>query len=366
MAAESSTRWQPDWGVPPGEILSEILAHRGMTQAELARRTDRPVKTINLIVKGKAAITPDTALQFESALGVSARFWLNLESIYTEWAARTRQRERLRSDMPWLETFPINAMIQRGLLERASTRADHIEPLLRFFAVSSPSGWERQWRQVEAEFRSSPAFAAAPESVAVWLRQGELEAEHIDCKPFDPVALQNALPKIRALTERDPIGFLAELQTLLASCGVALVLVPELPGTHLSGAARWVSPSKAIIQLSLRHKTDAEFWFALFHEIGHLMRRGERRSHLDAPGQPHGLSGTEADADRFAGDFLIPTHDYQRFVSAGEFTSESIRKFAREIEIAPGLVVARLQRDRQITMASLNRLKRTIRWAEDV
>ena len=52
----------PDWTMPPGEILAESLDERGMSQAELARRMDRPLKTVNEIVKGKAAITGDFVL----------------------------------------------------------------------------------------------------------------------------------------------------------------------------------------------------------------------------------------------------------------------------------------------------------------
>src|SRR6266545_5488766 len=70
--------WRPDWIVPPGELLVDALADRGMTQAELARRTGRPIKTINEIARGKAAIHPDTALQLEMVLGIPASYWLNL------------------------------------------------------------------------------------------------------------------------------------------------------------------------------------------------------------------------------------------------------------------------------------------------
>ena len=74
--------WQPDWSVPPGDVLLEALEERSMTQAELAGRMGRPLKTINEIVKANAAITPDTAIQLERALGVSAQFWNGLEANY--------------------------------------------------------------------------------------------------------------------------------------------------------------------------------------------------------------------------------------------------------------------------------------------
>jgi transcriptional regulator with XRE-family HTH domain len=55
----------PDYAIAPGETLLEELRARDMSQAELAERTGRPLKTINEIVKGKTAITPETALQLE-------------------------------------------------------------------------------------------------------------------------------------------------------------------------------------------------------------------------------------------------------------------------------------------------------------
>ena len=59
-----------------------------MSQTELAKRMDRPVKTINEIVQGKAAITAETALQLEQVLHIPASFWLKREQQYREFLAR--------------------------------------------------------------------------------------------------------------------------------------------------------------------------------------------------------------------------------------------------------------------------------------
>jgi len=79
MATKLKLSFSPDYGVAPGETLLEALQASGMTQADLASRTGRPVKTINEIIKGKTTITPETALQFETVLGAPASFWNNLE-----------------------------------------------------------------------------------------------------------------------------------------------------------------------------------------------------------------------------------------------------------------------------------------------
>jgi HTH-type transcriptional regulator/antitoxin HigA len=88
MAEIEKNNFKPNYAVPPGKTLRETLESLGMTQAELAKRTGRPKKTINEIIKGKAIITPDTAIQLERVVGVPASFWNNLERNYQETLAR--------------------------------------------------------------------------------------------------------------------------------------------------------------------------------------------------------------------------------------------------------------------------------------
>src|SRR5437868_13355139 len=109
-------QYVPDTVSAPGETLEEILMERGMSQTELAERTDRPKKTINEIIKGKAAITPETALQFERVLGVPASFWNNLEQNYRTALARKDERSRLEKQLGFLTQFPVKDMTKRNWL----------------------------------------------------------------------------------------------------------------------------------------------------------------------------------------------------------------------------------------------------------
>ena len=94
MAKHVENEYSPDSVSPPGETLQELLAERSLSQAELATRMGRPKKTINEIVKGKAAITPDTALELELVLGVPAPFWNARERNYRASLAQMAQRAR--------------------------------------------------------------------------------------------------------------------------------------------------------------------------------------------------------------------------------------------------------------------------------
>jgi addiction module HigA family antidote len=66
--------------IHPGEILrSEFLEPLGMSANALALALRVPAPRINDVVRGKRAISADTALRLERYFGASAQFWLNLQ-----------------------------------------------------------------------------------------------------------------------------------------------------------------------------------------------------------------------------------------------------------------------------------------------
>ena len=85
-------QYNPDYVSPPGDTLEEVLEDRGITQAELTYRMGSSQKTINEIIKGKAAITKETALQLELVLDIPAHFWINRERHYREFLARQKKQ----------------------------------------------------------------------------------------------------------------------------------------------------------------------------------------------------------------------------------------------------------------------------------
>src|SRR6266702_614214 len=120
----TESAWNPSWAVSPGEVLSEALEERGMSQAELSRRMARPLKTISEIATGKAAVTPETAIQLERTLGISAATWLGLESRYREAQARERDLAELKGHITWFRRFPISELVARGIVAHDARAPD--------------------------------------------------------------------------------------------------------------------------------------------------------------------------------------------------------------------------------------------------
>ncbi len=350
----------PDRVSPPGETLLEMLEERGMSQAELAGRTGRPKKTINEIIKGKASITPATALQLEHVLGAPASFWNNREQHYRESLARQAERDSLEGQVGWLNQFPIREMVNLGWLPPTNDSIEMLENVLNFFGIAAPTQWQRIW-EAGVAFRKSPVFESDPFVISAWLRRGEIEAHQIDCAPYDGDRFVSALSAVRDLTTQPPEVFQPEVQRLCAAAGAAVAFVPELPKARISGATRWINPDKALIQVSLRYKTDDQLWFTFFHEAGHILKHGKRDVFVeDGSGQDE----KETEADQFAADFLIPPAEYQRFTARlGYYSKDEIRDFARRLKIAPGIVTGRLQHDGKLPSANCNDLKQYFTWA---
>ncbi len=351
--------FEPDYAIPPGEILAEYLGALGMSQRDLAARTGLTPKTINEIVQAKAPITAETAIKLERVVGRPAHFWQNLESLYQEARLRARDHAHLDRDLDWLRRVPVKAMVKLGWIAEADSNAGQLDLVLKFFGVSSVERWDAVWNGSGTAFRQSKRFDTHPEAVSAWLRRGEIEAQAIACRPFDKPGFRTVLHEVRPLTREAPEDFRSVLVERCAAVGVAVVFVPELPKTGVSGATRWLATDKALVQLSLRYKSDDQLWFTFFHEAGHILLHGKRDVFIEDDDME---DAKEQEANRFAADHLIPPSALRSLLAQGRPTLVQIEAFAQEIDIAPGIVVGRLQREGVLEHRVGDALKRRLCW----
>jgi hypothetical protein len=165
---------------------------------------------------------------------------------------------------------------------------------------------------------------------------------------------------------------LEKAQAICSRAGVALVLVPELPGTRISGCARWLSDTNALIGLTIRYKTDDQLWFTFFHEVAHILLHRDRQTFvIDNAAEDMGdevvdpeMVKYEEEANRFAADTLIPPAKLAKLLTRtrDELTNDVIHDFAKAIGIGPGIVVGRLQHDGVLEHWQGNKLKQNLEW----
>lgn len=369
MAERYANEYTPDSVSLPGETLQEVLDERQMTQAELAERMGRPKKTVNEIIQGKAAISPETALQLERVLGVPAGFWNNLERNYQEHEARKQEEERLASSGGWLRQIPVRKMVELGWIEEREDSVGQARELLNFFGIASPDQWRDVFELPQASYRHTSAFESETGSLGAWLRKGTLEGQQIDCAPFDRDRFKAVLVEARQLTREPPEVFSEALVERCAAAGVAVAFVPELPSCRANGATRWLSSQKALVQLSIRYRWADVLWFSFFHEAAHVLLHGKREVFIEGEdgvrGEP--AEKKEEEADRFAARLLIPPGELERLrvlAQLKRISKAQVRGFADELEIDPGIVVGRLQHEGWLPHTHLNGLRTRLAWKE--
>lgn len=75
--------------IHPGEVLGEeFLKPLGLSQYALAQAIGVPQIRVSEIVRGRRAITPDTALRLARYFGTSAEFWISMQATYELMVAR--------------------------------------------------------------------------------------------------------------------------------------------------------------------------------------------------------------------------------------------------------------------------------------
>lgn len=89
--------------VHPGSILlEEFLEPMGISQYRLAKDINVPARRINEIIKGKRAITVDTALRLSLFFNMSSAFWIGLQKDYELDVAKLELVSKLRKEVhPW-------------------------------------------------------------------------------------------------------------------------------------------------------------------------------------------------------------------------------------------------------------------------
>src|SRR5579871_1182749 len=153
----TSFNYAPDYAVPPGATLKEILESKKMPQAEFAVRMGMTEKTISQIINGAAPISYETALKLEMVLGVSANFWSAREAQYRSALIRVRETEQFQTEKEWLKLLPVAELIKRRFVSATDDAALLVRQCLAFFGVTSVEAWKSIWMEPQTQFRGAKA-----------------------------------------------------------------------------------------------------------------------------------------------------------------------------------------------------------------
>lgn len=334
--------YQSDLAIHPGEFLEETIEELGMSQAELANRLGRPVQAINEIIKGKKSITSTTALELEDVLGVPSHIWLGLESEYQIVLARQEELKQMEEESSLVKNFPYADLVSLEFVKATKKAVEKVDELKRFFSVAKLAQISHV-KAYQPAFRVSNHGKISHESIATWIQAARIKAKDIETEIFDKKKLKESLSELKSLMNLDDINkSIEELQKVLNSCGIALVLLPHFKNTKINGATFWLDSDKAVIAMTIRGGFSDVFWFSFFHEVGHILLHPKREIFLEDGCDDPKLKKQEDEADKFASDLLINNKDFEQFISSGDLSKNNVITFAKEQGVKPSIIVGRL------------------------
>lgn len=349
----------------PGYYVKDCIDEQGITQEELAKRLQATPKYISDLVNGRINLTDEMVLKLSIVFGTSTKLWLNLNQKYIEKKLEIEKRIRIDRECELAKKLDYKFWVELGLVKATRMTAEKVQELQRYFKVSSLSVLSQ--RDFLVQYRTSVSEVTDVNIINAnaWVQTAINLGTQIEVEPFDKKKLLEAISEIRSMTVQNPEDFYPRLRELLASCGVALVLLPNLKNCGVNGAVKWLGKDKVVLALNDRRKYADTFWFALFHELGHVLQQRIKvllvsvikKAGLETDDL---IQRLEAEADAFSQNTLIPKAEYNEFIMMCNrgFTAEVITRFAARINVLPGIVVGRLQHDGYLTnQTTLNSLK---------
>ena len=325
-----------NYAVAPGEFLQEWIEEEGhgVTQAELAQQLGVSRKLVNELLRGKAPITPETALKLERVTNIPGSTWLLYESQYRGDLARLKDQRQLEKHTDMVTTELASYLRKIGV--SASTIRDKKQVLADLLSFTRFGSCEALFTGCAVELNSSLATSRESGSpvddalMMAWLAAGELSDAYEEAfsLTFNRKMLEKILPQIkqRALSiDNDTITDIAEL---LKTAGVVYQFVEPPTKFPLYGITRWLRNGVPLIQQTGRRKKNCYVIWTLFHELGHILCDEKRTTHLDFTKPPSKKPLGEKAANQFARDQLFggSVQDYRGMTHARDIESKALRE----------------------------------------
>lgn len=329
----------------PGVFLEEELEARGWSQIDLAEIISKSPTDINLIIKGKRSITPETAIAFGDAFGTGAELWMNLESQYQLSQAEYKQDVSLKAKL--YDKYPVREMIKRGWIESSVNIDVLVSRFLEFFEIPTlddiPDFNYAGKKGTSYKEKNEPVQDA-------WLfRSRQLAKASMPENKFTKARLNKCYEKLRLLVHESEE--IRHIPKLMSETGIRLIIVEAMPKTKIDGATYWLDENSPVIVMSLFYDRIDNFWFTLMHELSHVKHgEGKDKAIIDIDlmsetSNEEDLPDFEKRANNDSREFCVSSAALENFVLRTHpyYLAAKIEGFAYVNKTHAGIVVGQLQ-----------------------
>jgi len=315
----------------PVEAIRFTMEQQELKQADLVPFIGSKSR-VSEVLSGKRNLTLDMVRKLHNGLGIPLTSLVNDPDFELP--------ERIET-----EEYPIKEMFENGYFPKTQGKSwfdvrPHCEEFLHQFFQGRQTqpicALNRQTTRAKSkvDVQALHAWRCRVLDRAKEVAHGKFDRENLTQTLIDQLIALSTLPNAPLL-----------VQQRLSEVGIVLVIEPHLQKTHLDGAAMWHPDGFPVIALTIRHDRVDNFWFTLFHELGHLWKHYDQleKGFLDTDIDAASTKQTEQEADQFALDAFIPASEWPKLRQL-QYAKE-IREEAKKRGIPPAVIAGRLRRE---------------------
>ena len=301
-----------DYFVPTSELIKERLEIYNISQKELAIRLNMSEKHISELLNNKVLLTMDMAIALEKVINLKYEILMNYEIKYRGYLEKKKQLEELKKENieEIHNKYQLDFMRRKKWIdvEYRATKEEKVYALLNFFGVNNVNNIIPVYQNKIFQY-SFKEDGYQIEPMLVWIRKCELEARKQNVEVYNKEKFKETLKDIKKLMEKVDIDIFNKIKDLCNKNGVYFIMEEAVPNSKIRGAFTWLGDNP-VIQISLRYCTNDHFWFAFWHEIGHLLLHANKKQNfIDYP-EFDKSNQIENEADCFAQNEIF---DEQRY-----------------------------------------------------
>lgn len=354
-----------DWVMHPSETAISLLQQRGSNPRDLVACAPENTEWAENFLLGIESINASTAPILARELGGTSDFWLQLQTQYDSDLKRLMS-DAERGYADWVSQFDYRDIAAKSWLPPTSSRSAKLGYLLGLFGVSDLSEWDSGPRQLPGHvaYRQNGTAKQDEYAVSAWIALAHRAVTYQSIREFDHKGALDKVPYLRSLVfEADIRCALKSISDTLSSVGIHFVLQDAPRGCYASGAVVPSGDGRPLMILTRKYKTDDQFWFSFFHELGHVLLHNWKEGFIDS--ELGGSDGLEKEANAYAQHLLFPMERLNAL--AAGIRQKSLRQKARLIfqaakdqGVPPGIVVGQLQHHGAIPFSHFNKMKNKI------
>ena len=322
------------------KLLKDKLKEVGLSKTHFERLSGIQRKSLDAILKKSSKQTDIVnLLKLGEFLELSLEYLLVLH--FKDRPIEEIKELQNSMDITYInKNFDLKVLTSLNFVKVDDSVEDLTDRVCNFFEINSIYDYGKELNDALYS-RTKRSFSDKMKDF--WIKSSYKYFELIDNpNEYSRESLVDLIPKIKPYTQNVEKGLLIVFQALY-NIGVTVVFQPSLPKTQIRGATFFIN-NKPCVVITDFNKNYATIWFALIHELNHVLFDLEtiENTKFHLSGEPDLFLLQEDKANEFASEYLLSS-EKMRYIEKLISNPLIVRRFAKECQIHPCIIYSQYQ-----------------------